>query len=508
MNRYTKVLFSILFVVGFLSAEILYTRIGVLTPFTNNDDMTMATEAVEAIKDKLHNYNGYDVFDEKRMRRDYTSFDKEFPAYCHEPRCAAQLGVMLELNKMIYGDIIKNENTIAVELMLIDVMTQGIAGSVSVEGEPGASLKDVMSGAMDMLMDKVKDGEKAPVQRYYGEKVDNRRMMLITSAGYVSTSLLIALIGNEHQDTKIGDDAGWDDDLSGIDPSMRTITSSARAKSLGDAYVGLSRDAYGVFFNPAGAAWVDGMDISLTYQRGIGLINGLTGSFVNKATREIGWGHSFQYYGHPDSYLQELYFGTVFAYRFNELFGFMPPFSLGVGLNISSIKTTGGVGISAQSGTGVGIGIDIGGMFEFTNKIDFGFVFENVPSFTSYNNITQAYRYIESQAPKFKLGATYDVRYGTMLIAEGRIPLKEDQNWSLHGGVEQRLFGYALLRLGAFKEMFENRDAPWHLTFGLGADVPMVDRNLKVDLSYDLNTDKNAGSELRDNIDVSLRFDF
>lgn len=510
-----KLLFSILFVVGVLSAEVIYTRVGVFTPFTNNDDAKMATEAIETIKDNLHQYGSYDLFDENRMRRDFSSFDKDFPAYCHEPRCAAQLGVMLELNKMIYGDIIKNENTYAVELVLIDVMTNGVAGRVSLEGDPGVTLAQVVNGAVDELLDRKESADssetrtdKPVLKRYYGEQVDNRRMMLISSAGYVATTLIAALISNDHQDAKVGDDAGWDDDLSGIDPSMRTITSSARAKALGDAYVGMSRDAYGVFFNPAGAAWVDGIDLSITYQRGIGMINGITGSFVNKATREIGWGHSFQYYGHPDSYLQELYFGTVFAYRFNDLFGFMPPLSLGVGLNVSSIKTTGGVGISAQSGTGVGIGIDLGGMVEFTDKIDFGFVFQNVPSFTSYNNITQAYRYIESQAPRFNLGASYEVRYGTLLVAEGRIPLKEDQNWSLHGGVEQYLFGYARLRLGAFKEMFENRDAPWHITMGLGADVPMVDHNLKVDISYDLNTDKMAGSELRDNIDVSVRFDF
>ncbi len=475
------------------------TRVGVLSPQTSGNT-ELQKKAAKFINNKYHEIGEYDVYTAHRMKDAIEVFEKDYPEYCHEPRCAAVLGATLELDRMLYGSVVDNHDRFAVELTLVDVITRQIVSSTSLEGEAGVSLEEVVNGAMNKIHGIEDKQLSANLDRYYGEKVDNKKTMYISMGSWVAASAAFALIGNDQQSETVE----YTDDLSGIDPSMRSTPKSARAKAMGNCYVAVAKDAYGAFYNPAGASWVKGPEGSVSYRNHFGEVSSMSGSFVAKATREIGWGHTFSYSGSSESYFQELDFGTIFSYKFNDLFGKLPPFSIGAALNIASTRTTGGSGSQYdQEGTEFGFGLDIGMLFELTKKIDLGLVFNNIPHVMIHNNVTQGLRSVETRPAAFQLGATYEVGYATMLIAEGTFPLYQDQVFRLAGGVEQRLFSFMMMRLGAEKETLQSYDSPWHLTAGFGFIVPIKEKHIYIDGAYDFNTSK----ELLGIWDVSVRFE-
>lgn len=489
----------ILLLSSVVSSEVL-TRVGVIKPFFYGADSTAQEQAEKYIQKKLHDIGGYDVYNSARLEDAIEVFEKDYPAYCHEPRCAAVLGATLELDRMIYGTVIDNNNRFAVELTMVDVATRQIVDEASLEGDPGVSLEQVVNGAMNKIHDIEDTLISATMNRYFGEEVDNRKVMYIAGGSWMAFGMAYGLIGNERQENKVE----YSEHLSGIDPSMRATPKSARAKAMGNCYIAAAKDAYGAFYNPAGASWVDGMQGAVNYRNHFGLISSMSASFVGKATREIGWGHTFSYSGSAESYFQELDFGTIFSYKFNDLFGKLPPFSVGAALNFSSTRTTGGVGSQYdQEGTEFGFGFDLGMLIELTRKIDLGLVLNNVPHVMFHNNITQGQRSVENRPSSFRMGATYQVAYPTMLIAEGTFPLYDDQNFRFAGGLEQRLFGLFLLRMGAEKETLQSYDSPWHLTTGFGFEIPIKERYIYIDGAYDFNTSR----ELLGIWDVSVKFD-
>jgi len=476
------------------------TRIGVITPFFRGVDSTLQGESVKLITRKLHELGGYDVFTEDRLRDAIDAYEEDYPQYCHEPRCAAVLGTILDLDKMLYGTVVENQNRIAVELTMVDVASHKIVNGASLEGDDGVSLEQVIIGVLNQIEEVEDTSVSVEMNRYYGEVIDRLKPMAIASGSWVAFGSLFSVIGNDRQDTYIE----YQDTLSGIDPSMRATPKSARAKAMGNCYVAAAKDAYGAFYNPAGASWVDDMEASASYRNHFGMVNSMSASFVAKSTREIGWGHTFSYSGSPESYFQELDFGTLFSYKFNDLFGKLPPFSVGAALNIASTRTTGGSGSEYdQKGTEIGFGLDLGMLIELSRKIDLGLVFNNVPHVMFHNNKTEGTRSIENRPASFRLGATYEVGYATMLIAEGTLPLYQDQVFRFAGGVEQRLFSVLLFRLGAEKETLQSFDSPWHLTAGLGFDIPVKEQHVYIDGAYDFNTTK----ELRGVWDISIRWE-
>lgn len=484
-----------------LSAAESDTRVGVLTPFFHGQDSSIQKRSVQIIQDKLHEYGGYNVYTERRMRDAIEVFEDKYPTYCHEPRCAAVLGATLELDRMIYGTVVQNDDRFAVELTLIDVASRKIVNETSLEGEAGVALEKVVTGAMNKIHDVEDTLISESLSRYYGEEVDNKKMMYIAGGSWIAAGLAYGLIGNEFQSNKETNDPG---ELSGIDPAMRTVPKSARAKGMGNCYVAAAKDAYGAFYNPAGAAWTKGMQAAVSYRNHFGMVSSMSAAFVGKATREIGWGHTFSYAGSKDSYFQELDFGTIFSYKFNDLFGKLPPISLGAALNISSNRTTGGSGSEYdQTGTEWGFGFDFGLLMELTRKIDLGIVFYNAPHLIFHHNSWSEKKSVEPRPTSYKVGATYEVRYGTLLIAEGTLPLSSDQTFRFAGGLEQRLFSVLLIRLGAEKETLQSYDAPWHLTAGFGFDVPIKERHIYIDGAFDFNTSR----ELLGIWDVSIKVD-
>jgi len=492
----------------FAESDYTTTPIGVFNLYTNTGDSLMAVEAVRSVRDALEEIGRYNVFTQDRMEEAYEIMGGNFPSYCHEPRCAAVLGSSLQLDRMILGDVAFNNERYAVMLKMVDVTSRKIVNECNLQGEQGAALDDVVKTAIFRMHEIDTLSTAVELTRYFGEEVNNIKPMIISSSSYMGVGLLIALIGNDFQKTPVK----MDNKLSGIDPSMRTVAKSARAKAMGNCYVALSKDAYGAFYNPAGASWIDGPQASLSYQNRFGLLNTVSASFMEKATREIGWGHSLIYSGHPESFYQELYFSTLASYRFSDLW-ILPPFSAGANLSVSSARTTGGSGSEYdQSGTAYGFGLDIGFLIELSNHIDFGLVFNNVPTFNFYHNssssekeigseIYKEYRYNENSPPSLSLGGSFTASYATLLVAEGKIPLYRDQNWRFAGGLEQQIAIPVRLRFGAAKEIFTDFETPWYLTCGGGVRFPVRKKVVDVDISYEFMTDR----ELRNVWDISFK---
>lgn len=485
-----------------------YTRIGVMNLRTNNNDSLMAVEAVYAIRDALLEIGRYNVHLPEHLRQAYEVIGRSYPESCREPRCASVLGSSLQLDRMIYGSVEFNNGNYAVKLQMINVQTRQVIDDRSYEGQGNAALRDVVRTTL-MRMHEIDVFENAvDLRRYFGEQVNNIRPALISSGSVLGLGLFVALVGNDFQSTSVK----IDESRSGVDPSMRSMSQSARAKAMGNSYIALSKDAYGAFYNPAGAAWVNGPEASLNFQNRFGLVNTVSGSYVNKVTREIGWGASLIYSGHPQSFYQELYFSSLGAYRFTDLW-ILPPFSVGANIHIMSSRTMGGSGsVYDQSGTAYGFGFDIGFLMEITRNIDFGFVLNNVPTINFFHNssssdkeiganVYQEYRYRETSPPSFTLGGSFEVNHATLFVAEGRIPFYGDQNWRFAGGIEQQIANAVRLRFGAEREIFTRFETPWFLTCGGGVRFPVRQKIIDLDFSYEFMTDR----ELRHVWDISFK---
>ena len=509
--RNIATVFFVCFAATMIFAQSRYlTRIGVFDPHPNNGDSLMVVEAVRSIREALHKIGQYDVFTQNRMEAAYVVVGKNFPEYCREPRCAAILGSSLQLERMIFGNVAFNYGRYAIELEMVDVTSRKIINKGSFEGDEGVALSDVIQTAIFRLHEIDTLSNPVELHRYFGAQVNNVKPMLISTGAYMGLAVFIALIGNDRQGTLVK----IDEKLSGIDPSMRTVAKSARAKAMGNCYVALAKDAYGAFYNPAGASWVKDPEMSVNFQNRFGLLNTVSASFVNKATREIGWGHTLIYSGHPESFYQELFFSTLVSYRFANL-GKLPPFSVGGNVNVSSMRITGGSGSKYdQKGTAFGFGLDIGFLMELASNIDFGFVLNNIPTVNFYNNTTNlseeiagelgsGYGYRENSPASLTLGGAFHVSYATTLVAEGRVPLYSDQVWRFAGGIEQQIANAVRIRLGAGRQIFSEYETPWHLTCGGGFRFPIKRRNVDIDASYEFLTDR----ELRHIWDVSIKID-
>ena len=114
------------------------------------------------------------------------------------------------------------------------------------------------------------------------------------------------------------------------------------------------------------------------------------------------------------------------------------------------------------------------------------------------------YHYQENKPARLKIGGSFQVHYATLLIAEGQLPLGRDQVWRFSGGVEQQLWSYIRLRLGAEKGVFASYETPWIITAGFGVEFPVKTYTVSLDGAYQLNLD----FELRNTWDVSLMLEF
>jgi hypothetical protein len=457
-------------------------RIGILLlePFGNAEkDLEGANdELVSEIKD----IGFYTVVDYSSLKKAMEQIGKDIPGHCTDPRCVIELGSATGMNRMLYGSIDKYDNHYALQLTLIDVITKQKVESVSLEGATGVSRADLIKLVVARLHGNTIDAPTAAV--YHGPKVHNEKEMLISTIGVLGVGIVYGLVNHNVEGKNVrkleADYTGFEDyDLSGIPAAADQIPLFARPSALGNAYVAVSDDAYGVMYNPAGMAWVGGPECAIAYQYRFGIDN-IAATYVNKATREIGFGQAVFYSADRDHLLTELYFITALAYKVTRLPSFVRPFSIGASVKVVSNRVAGGMEDS-PSGSSFGAGIDLGFLWEVSEQIRYGLHFKDVPVINKWKNVSTGESYFEPHAATLNMGGALQVGYMTLLVAEGQIPIYKEQNWKMAGGIEQEIFKVIFVRLGMQKVIM--KESGWKMTSGLGITV----KNVSVDASYEYN---------------------
>lgn len=469
--------------------------IGILFPESLGDSSKLNEQAYQEIIRRVEGIGFYLVYPQSMLEEQFKKIKVEFPSRCRDPRCVIDIGSTSGLDRMLYGSIDIDDNRYGLRLTLIDVISKQKIESVSIEGAAGVSLSDIVQTAVARLHGN-STADSSKVSIYYGPKIHNEKKFLISSAGVIGAGLIYGLINYlaDHSGAHSLYAEYHDDKLAGISSLADQIPLFARPAALANAYVAASDDVYGVFYNPAGMAWVGGAEAVLAYQYRFGVDN-IAATYVNKATREIGFGQGLLYSSDKDHMLTELYFVTSVAYKFTHLPEFIRPFSVGLNFKLASNRVKGKMADS-PSGSSFGAGIDFGFLWELSERIRYGLLLKDLPVISKWKNVSTGATYYQANATSLHMGGTFRAGYKTFLIGEGEIPLSKEQNWKMAGGIEQEFFRYILLRAGLQKEVQTTLESPWKITGGLGINV----KRISIDGSYEYNT-----LRVFDVINVSLR---
>lgn len=461
-------------------------RIGVLKLAVMGADENFASTVNGDMVQIVSDMGFYKVYSQNDLENSYAQIKQKFPTHCMDPRCVIEIGSSLGLDRMIYGSIDKNSSTFGVRLFLIDVPSKQAVEHVNIEGEPGVNASDLLKVAVTRLHG-LQSANAGKMRDYFGPEVHNEKQMLYSSGICIGLGLIFAAINGGLSDFNMSNQFDTVS-MSGKVSSTLQVPFFGRPAGLADQYVAASDDAYGVLYNPAGMAWLPHGEAALGYQYRFNLINNFVASYVNKATREVGFGECVVYSGDYTHLQDELYFVSSYAYKVNRRFLFFRPFSIGASVKLGSITSPKSDDATASQKTFVA-GLDMGLLTEFADNIRFGLVFKDLPTFKKVNNTTTGTKYMEYEPTVFQLGGTYRVGYGTFLICQGQVPLYEDQPWKYSGGVEQEIFGFFKLRLGAQGQ--STFEAPWIFTGGFGLDVKtetIFGKYVSLDGAYEYNT--------------------
>lgn len=458
-------------------------KIGILNLENIRNEKESTEKLTFELSEIVKDIGFYEIFNQDIITDALKKVNERLPLHCRDPRCVLDVGKTLNLDRMLYGSIDFNDKRIGIKLTLVDVIMRQTIGSVSLLGDPGSTPGDVMKAAAAKLHGN-QAADTVHLDKYFGPEVHNEKQFFLSTAVFIGAGLLYGAANYAVEGSNPNKLTAeyQDDDRSGIPSSADQIPIFARPAALGNAYTAVSDDAYGVFYNPAGIAWVAGPEAALGYQYRFGL-NIMAASYVNKATREIGFGHAILYCADPDDIFREIYFVSSIAYKFNELLPMLRPLSVGVNVKVASNRVQ-GTGAGAVSGCSFGAGIDLGLILELSDQIRYGLTLRDLPVINKWKNVSTGERYFEANAATLLMGGSFRVGYTTFLVADGQIPLYEDQPWKMAGGIEQEVFRVILLRAGIQKEIETTTETPWNYTGGFGLKLASV----QLDVSYAYNT--------------------
>jgi hypothetical protein len=461
-------------------------RIGLLNLETTGMDEAAASAANGEVERFLSDMGFYQVYPQSRLEAAAGQIKQKLPRHCRDPRCVTEIGTSLGLDRMMYGGIDRLNSAFGVRLRLLDVKRKRIVEQVNLEGAPGVSASDLLKAAVSRLHGLDKTAPSA-MNTYFGPPIDNKKELYWSSGLCLGAGLVWAFVNGGLTDfhlTKQFDTLT----RSHLSASPLQISYFGRPSAMGDGYVAAADDAYGPLFNPAGMSWLAHREASVGYQYRFGSLNNFVASYVNKATREMGFGECVLYVGDADKLQSELYFISSYSYKVNRKIWFLRPFSVGVSVKLGTLTSPKGEDATSSQKTFSG-GLDLGFMTDFADNIRFGAVLRDAPSIRKVSNTTSGLRYLESDPTLLQMGGTYKVGYTTFLVCQGQIPLYRDQSWHFSGGIEQEIFRVFKVRAGCKKEAYF--DTPWLLTGGFGLDVnteSMWGKCLSLDGAYEYNT--------------------
>ena len=423
---------------------------------------------------------------------------------CRDPRCVLGIGKDLGVRRMIYGTYDITGSRCAVRLVLLNVASGKPIASVSLEGALGVPGKEVLLAAVDRI-----HGDKRELSRmgaYFGPPADNLSEFLWTSVSVLGAGTFYTMVNygaGGSRDDGVPYYKEENKDLSGIWASADQIPIFARPAALANAYTAVSDDAYGVLYNPAGMSWVRGKEAVVGYQYRLGM-DIMALSYVNKALRDLGFGQAVLLTTDRDGAMTEVYFVTAAGYKINQDY-LLGPLGFGAAVKIIG-NTVNKLSLDSPHGQSYGIGLDLGFMWELSQRIRYGLLFRDVPAVNRWKNRATGYQYTEANPPTMHMGGSYSAGYNAFLTADGQIPLYSDQPWVMAGGVEYEFFRMLLLRVGLQREILDEDADWWKLTCGAGFKFDTGTkwgREMALDVSYEYNT-----LELFHVVNVSVRAEF
>lgn len=484
-------------------------RIGILDLETPGDNEELARKAGKLLTRLVGEVGFYEVLDQEAIREEFEKIDKEFPRICRDPRCVVSVGNSARCDRMIYGSVAKNGTSYGTVLTLMDVVARRPIEHLSIEGEPGVGLEALLKAAVAKLHGQPEEDLNVELNSYYGPEVHQEKQLIVSSGIWAGVAFFYAMANGVFKG--VDEFEKHSDELAGVPSRAYHIPLHARPNALAHAYTAASNDAYGVFYNPAGVAWVGGGEAVASYQYRYGMDN-IAASFVNKATRELGFGHAFLYNGDREHLYSEATLATALAYKFDRTLPFLRPFSVGAGLKVINTRyKPGGENLEFsdfdQRGHGFGVGLDLGLRAELSEKIYYGLVFKDVPSFVMEKNMKRGVKYVEFNPSVLQMGGLFKAGYATQLFAQGQVPLHRDQAWKMAGAVEHCFFGLLNARIGVRKEILAGFQVPWVITGGFGLEVnteKVFGEFLTIDGAYEFN----QFSPFSNPLSFSFRFGF
>lgn len=469
-------------------------RIGLLDVAASGGGAEFSAQASGLLAELLDEIGFYEVKRQGDIEKSFVSIKKDFPQFCTDPHCVLSVGASAGLDRMMYGSIDKGQKNFGVQLVLCDVPSKQIIQQIAIASEPGTALKDFLRAAVAKLHGQSDESLKIKLHRYYGPEVHNEKQWAVSAGATVAAALVWALSNGSYESIEAADNP--DVVLSGIPSRAYHVPMNARPAALAHAYTAASDDAYGVFYNPAGMAWLKGREASLAYRSRWGN-SSMMAAFAGKATREIGFGSGFVYNGDSSGLYTEATFISAVGYKFHNFANLLPPLSVGSSVKMFTARYSPDpqdVGEFAQynmEGSGLGLGLDIGLRMQLNDYICYGVVLKDIPSFTLEKNVVRG-KYVEFNPMVLLMGGTFEVGHATMLFAEGQIPVYADQEWKMAGAIEQVFFSILQGRVGARKVIQNNEQVhDWIVTAGLGVDINtkwIFGDKLRLDAAYEYNT--------------------
>jgi hypothetical protein len=470
------------------SGEKKRAKLGVmpLESLTGHDQL--AAEMTEALIAKFDTIGRYEIYLPRDIDKALSDAGVRKPSNCRDPQCVKDIAKALGLRKIIIGSVDMNDSKCGVTLTLIPVSKEGNIETVSIEGAAGVPPKQVLQCAFDRLHGNASEVE---VSRYYGPSVNNVSEFMWSTIAVQGAGIFYSVInyglGSKGGGAELVEGAYKSETLSGIPATANHIPMFSRPAALANAYTAVSDDAYGTLYNPAGMPWVSGREAAFGYQYRFGL-DLLALSYVNKAARDIGFGQALLLT--TDNAMAELYFVSAAGYKYNDM-PLMGPLSVGASLKIMGNTVTSGSSPDSPQGQSFGVGLDLGLIWELSQKIRYGLHFKDILSMNRWKNRTTDHQYSEWLPPTLHMGGSYRASYNAFFVADGQIPLYEDQPWVMAGGIEYEFFRIFAVRIGLQREIMDDEDNWWKITGGGGIkfDIePFWGKYLNLDFAYEYNT--------------------
>jgi hypothetical protein len=478
-------------------------KLGVLHLESLTGHDKLASEMTGVILAGLDSMGLYDLYPPDDIDRALAAAGIRKPGNCRDPKCVQNIAMALGLDRILYGTVDMDGARYGVNILMVDVYYGRPIENVSIEGAEGVPARNVIKYALDRIHG---SESRAGVKKYFGPKVDNVKEFIRSSVAVQGTGALYGLINygagavSGADGVELTNGAYKKEKPSGVSNLSNGIPVFARPAALANAYTAVSDDAYGVLYNPAGMPFAVSREAAFAYRYRFG-VDVLAASYVNKATRDLGFGQAFIFSTDRGDMMTELYFVTAAGYKFNML----GPLSVGASARMIG-NTVNDASPDSPRGESFGGGIDLGLMWELSRTVRYGLNMRDVLSVNRWKNRTTGYRYSEWMPATMHMGVSCVAGQIMLLTVDGQIPLHDDQRWAMAGGLEYEFPGGFALRIGAQREITRYWADWWKITGGGGLmfDIePMWGKYLNLDLAYEYNT-----LEMFPVINVSMRIGF